>query len=348
MSVSSFVDLRSDFLTQPTSAMQAAMTAAAHEPACFGLREDRYQQRLEQRVATLLGTEDALLFPTCTMANEVALMLLTAPGDIVLAPPAAHVLTSEAGGPAALAGVQIVAVADNGACPPPAAWEALACAIPDALKPRISALVLENTHNREGGLPVSADSTRAVIEVARRHGLRAHLDGSRVFNAGVALGVETRSLCIGFDTIAVSLNKGLGAPIGAALAGSTEYMKRALVLRQRLGGGIRPTGIIAAAALEALNSIADLANDHARARTLVTGLATMRSIEVNVAAVQTNIVIVDVRPSGLSAAEMCTRLAEHGLLALPFGRQRVRLVVYRGIGDDDITRAVAAFRAVCS
>ena len=339
------VDLRSDFLTRPTPAMLAAMAAAARAPAHFGLREDPQQQRLEQRTAELLGTEDALLMPTCTMANEIALMLLTAPGDVVLAPADAHVVTSEAGAPAALARVQVRAVAGAAPCPPRAAWEAAAATPADALKPRASALLLENTHNRTGGAPVSVEQTAEVTDVARAHGLRAHLDGARVFNAAVALGVPVHALCAGFDTVALSLNKGLGAPLGAMLAGKADLIARALVHRQRLGGAIRPTGMVSAAALEALADPSHLARDHARARALADGLAAIAGLYVDPAAVVTNIVVVDTTPSGLAAEETCARLARHGVLALPFGVRRVRLVVYRDIGDDDVPRVLAAFAA---
>jgi threonine aldolase len=338
------IDLRSDFLTRPTPAMQAAMATAAAAPAHFGLREDPRQQALERRVATLLGMEDALLFPTCTMANEVALMLLTSPGDLVLAPARPHVVTSEAGAPAALAGVAVVELPDQGPCPPASAWREAARAPHDELKPRIAALVLENTHNRSGGIPIDAADARAVVAVARAHGLRAHLDGSRLFNAAVACRVAPAALCEGFDTVAISLNKGLGAPLGAMLAGSAALMARAIVLRQRLGGGMRPTGIVSAAALVALEDWTHLAIDHDRARALAMGLADVRGIRVDVEAVRTNIVVAEVAEGG-DAAQACARLASHGVLALPFGTSRIRLVTYRDIDDDDVARAVAAFHA---
>jgi len=339
------VDLRSDFLTRPTPAMQAAMAAAAAAPAHFGLREDPRQQALERRAADLLGMEDALLFPTCTMANEVALMLLTTPGDLVLAPPRPHVVTSEAGAPAALAGVAVVELSGDGACPPAAAWHEAAGAVHDELKPRVAALVLENTHNRSGGLPVDVAGTQGVIAVARAKGLRAHLDGSRLFNAAVACRVTPGALCEGFDTVAISLNKGLGAPLGAMLAGSSALIARAIVLRQRLGGGIRPTGIVSAAGLVALDDWAHLSDDHDRARSLALGLAGLRGVRVDIDAVRTNIVVATITVDDAPAGNACARLASHGVLALPFGTGRLRLVTYRGIGDDDIARAVAAFRA---
>ncbi len=338
------VDLRSDFLTRPTEAMRDAMTAAALRPAQFGLREDPQQQLLEKRTAALLGMEDALLFPTCTMANEVALMLLSSPGEVVVAPPDAHVVTSEAGGPAALAGVRIVAVPGDSPCPPVVAWASLASGPGDASVPRVSALLLENTHNRSGGIPVSVADGRALVALARQNGMGAHLDGSRLFNAAVALGVSARDLCAGFDTVAISLNKGLGAPLGAMLCCARSRMPQALRLRQRLGGGIRPTGALCAAALLAIEDTTHLADDHRRAKALAVELAELPCVSIDPARVLTNLVVVDTAASGRTAIEACARLAEHGVLALPFGTDRVRLVLYRDIGDDDVVRTVAAFR----
>jgi len=206
--------------------------------------------------------------------------------------------------------------------------------------------VLENTHNRAGGYVLPLSYVSEVLAVARAAGLRAHLDGARLFNAAVALGVEPRALCAGFDTVAVSLNKGLGAPVGAALAGSRTLIERALSLRQRLGGGMRPTGILAAAALEGLADYGQLAADHARARALASGLAGIDGLRVDEAAVHTNIVLVDLIAGDLTAQDFCANLQQEGLRVLRFGAQRLRLVVYRDITDADIAMAIAAFHAV--
>ncbi|MEJ7667136.1 MAG: GntG family PLP-dependent aldolase [Casimicrobiaceae bacterium] len=337
------VDLRSDFLTRPTAAMNAAMFRAAGRPAAFGLREDPDQQALEREVALLLGMEDALLFPTCSMANEVALMLLASPGDMILAQPDVHILTSEGGAAAALGGLQIVAVPGASPCPPVEAWEALARQQHDELHPRAVAVALENTHNRAGGMAWPVGYGRTVLAVAARYELRAHLDGARLFNAAVALGTSAAELCAGFDTVAVNFNKGLGAPVGAALAGSAASILRALRLRQRFGGGMRPTGIIAAAAREALADFSHLADDHRRARVLASALANIPGIRVDPAQVVTNIVVLNIDPT---AEEACTALEREGVRVLPFGERRLRLVTYRNIGDEDIARVITAFRSV--
>jgi threonine aldolase len=335
------VDLRSDFLTRPTPAMVDAMAAAAREPAQFGLREDPRQQALERRLAGLLGLEDSLLFPTCTMANEVGLMLHGRPGDVVATQIDSHIVTSEAGAPAALGGLSVEVVPGDPVMPALEAWEAIARRASDALKPKVAVFELENTHNRGGGAPLDASYMAGVVGIAARYGIRVHVDGARLFNAAVALSAEPAALVRGCDTVAVSLNKGLGAVVGGALAGSRAQIERALVLRQRLGGGIRPTGIIAAAGLVAVETWPSLTEDHRRARILAQALTGMRGIDVRPPA--TNIVIVAVQPGGPDAAVLCDRLAARGILALPFGDRRIRLVVYRDIDDAAIERAAAAF-----
>jgi len=333
------IDLRSDLLTRPTAAVRAAMDEAAAGPTYFGLREDPHQQALERRVAALLGCEDALLFPTCSMANEVALMLLARPGETVVAQPLAHIVTSEAGAPAALGGLLVEPVPGEGAMPDLAGWNAAAERGDDALKPRVAVFALENTHNRSGGVAVTASYQDTVLSLARRHGIATHLDGARVFNAAVALGIAPDALTSGFDTVAISLNKAIGAPVGAALGGSVARIEAALRLRQRLGGGIRPTGIWAAGALAALSDLDHLAEDHRRARSLARELSGVPGLSARAG---TNIVVaklVSGRPDAF-----CAVLAQHEVLALPFGADAVRFVLYRDIDDESVTRAARAIR----
>jgi threonine aldolase len=334
-------DFRSDLLTRPTPAMAAAMRAACDRPWSFDLREDPDQRALESDLAAMLGQEDALVMPTATMANEIALMLLARPGEIVLTPAEAHVDTSEAGAPAALAGVTLRAL--SGHAPPAEAWETALAPAADALRARVGAILVENTHNRAGGAAVPAAACDAILAVARRHGVATHLDGARLFNAAIALGTDPARLAAGFDTVCVSLNKGLGAPIGAALAASRSRIEQALTLRQRLGGGIRPTAVFAAAARVALASWRDAAEDHRRAERLAAGLAGLPDFEPIRPAHPTNIVVVrTTRDVGAALAALAAR----GILALPFGAGRLRFVVYRGIDDDDIAAAIAACRAI--
>lgn len=336
------VDLRSDLLTRPTPPMLAAMTAACARPWSFDLREDPDQRALEHDLATLLGHEDALIMPTSTMANEIALMLLARPGETILAPAEIHIVTSEAGAPAALAGAVVRSLTAYE--PTLEEWRAAMTAKPDALRSRIAAIAMENTHNRAGGAAIDVASTAAVLAVARSHGLAAHLDGARLFNAAVALDTGPAALAAGFDTVTVSLNKGLGAPIGAALAGSRARIAEALVLRQRLGGGMRPTAVFAAAARVALAAWREVDDDHRRAAALVAGIDGLPGLRVVRPTHPTNIVVVEFDRLDVAAVEAA--LAAHGVLAIPFGARRLRFVVYRGIDDADIAHAIAACRAI--
>lgn len=338
------IDLRSDFLAHPTPAMRAAASAAeaSHH---FGLREDPWQRKLEARLAELVGMQDALVFPTCTMANTTALMLGAAPGSCVVTQQEAHVLVSEAGAGAALGGVQMSAVEAPGAMPPIAAWERALGAIADTQRPPVALCVLENTHNRGGGVALPTDYVDAVVALARKHGARVHLDGARLFNAACALAVAPSALASGFDTVSVSLNKGFGAPIAAVLAGSTAMIERALVLRQRLGGGLRPIGPAAAATLAGLNDFSHIAKTHELAQRLAAGLATVPGLDVDELPRRTNIVIVRARVSQAAAA-LCASFAARGLLALPLEPERIRFVVYRDITAAHIDRALDIVRHV--
>lgn len=335
------VDLRSDLLSRPTAAAIDAMARAAAMPGEFGLRDDPAQRDLEACAAGLLGKEDALLFPTCTMANGAALILQSRPGDVLLAQEDAHIATSEAGAPAALAGLLLRTV-QGGIDPPAARWAEFAVG-GDALRPAPALVVIENTHTRSGGRPLSADYTGRVAAVAREAGLRAHLDGARLVNAAVALGTSPAELAAGFDTVSLSLNKGVGAPLGAILAGEAELIVRALPVRQRLGGGIRPTAPFAAAARVMLDRWEDVADDHRRARQLAQALAELDGVDVPPP--PTNILLVHFTERGggrESPARLCAALVRAGLLALPFGPGTVRLVTYRGVSDEDVAAAVAA------
>jgi len=334
------VDLRSDLLSRPTPAMIEAMMRAAGEPTHFGLREDPRQLELEKRAADLLGQEDALLFPTCTMANQVALMLLTRPGDTVAAPRDVHIVTSEANAPAILGGVHVEFVPGDSPMPPLAAWQAIVCRRGDTQNAPVTMFALENSHYRAGGAVVNAGATAALADVARENGIKLMIDGARLFDAAVALDAAPRDLAGHADAVSISLNKSLGVPNGAMLAASRVLIERALVLRQRLGGGLRPTGILAAAGLVAIADWRFLAQDQRRARTLAQGLGRLAGLEVIAPA--TNIVVVAIRAPDLTPPELCTRLAAHGVLALPFGDDRIRFVIYRGIADAGVEQTISA------
>jgi threonine aldolase len=341
MSFAPVIDLRSDLLSRPTEAAIDAMCAAVRRPAVFGLREDPSQHELETRAAALLGKEDALLFPTCSMANEAALLVLGRPGEVLLTQELAHVVTSEAGGPAALAGLVPRAV-PGGPAPPIESWLEL-FESGDELKPRTGVLVLENTHNRSGGTPLTQAYSRGIVREARKAGIHCHLDGARVFNAAVALDCEPADLTESFDTVAVSLNKGLGAPLGAMLAGSRELMREAVIVRQRLGGGIRPSGVVAAPAAVLLDSWRDVSHDHRRARLLANALEDLPGFRVDPPT--SNIVVLTIDGNrGSRSSEACDALAREGVLALPFGARRIRFVTYRGLSDREVHAAIDGIR----
>lgn len=340
------LDLRSDLLTRPTSAMRRAMEEAAMAAPAFGLREDSRQRRLEERTAELLGTEDALLFPTCTMANEAAIMLWARPGEAVVCDAGAHVVGSEAGAPAALAGVTLRTLSDPHGAPPAEAWAVAATPPRDAQRARAALFVLEQTHNRAGGHALPLAHTDAVAARARRAGARLHLDGARLFNAAVALEQTPARLACGADSVAISLNKGLGAPQGAMLAGPAAFIAEALRVRQMLGGGIRPSGMIAAAGLVALEDWSHLAKDHLRAAALAEGARGLAGLTPLVPPRATNIVVLRLEQRHGDAETVARNLAAEGVLVLPFGPDLLRLATYRGVTDKDVARALQALARV--
>lgn len=333
------IDLRSDFLSHSSDAMAAAARDAA-QSRHFGLREDPWQRKLEARIADVLGQEDALVFPTCTMANTVALLLHTAPGDTVVTQHDAHVLVSEANAGAALGGVRMTTVDVEGALPPPPSWERAVGIEPDAQRPRVTLAVLENTHMRAGGIALPANYVDDVVTLVRARGCALHLDGSRIFYAASALGTTPARLASAFDTVSVSLNKTFGAPIGAALAASAVHIDRALVLRQRLGGGLRPIGAAAAATLAGLDDLAHIAQCNVLAARLASGLARLPCIAPQAPAHPTNIVLAQVLLPWTAAA-VCAALAAVDILALPMGAEHIRFVTYRGITAQEIEQVIA-------
>lgn len=340
------IDLRSDFLAHATQAMHDAARAAA-DSRCFGLREDPWQRKLEARIAQLLGKEDALIFPTCTMANTVGLMLGAPHGSTVVTQQGAHMLTSEANAGAALGGVWMTAVDGPGALPPIASWERALAGTPDAQRSRVALVVLENTHNRSGGVALPQAYHEQVATLAGAAGARLHLDGSRLFYAACALDAAPDALARRFHTVSISLNKTIGAPVAAALAGSAADIEHALTLRQRLGGGLRPTGAASAATLAGLDDLAHIATSLTLAGRLAAALADIPFIAPERPPRQTNIVIAQVT-APWTAAALCERLAASGILALPMAADRVRFVTYRGITSDQVDRAVECVRGILS
>jgi threonine aldolase len=334
------IDLRSDTVTRPSVAMRKVIAEAEVGDDVLG--DDPTVARLEQMAAELLGKQAALFFPTGTMANETALCIHTRPGTEVIVEANAHFFDWEMGGPAALASVQLRPL------PTPDGLltaQQVEAAIRPGYQIRTSAICVENTHNGAGGKVMPLEQLRAIAEVARRHALPLHLDGARLWNASAAAGVPEREFAALADTVMVSLSKGLGCPVGSLLAGTREHVAAARVVRRRLGGGMRQSGILAAAGIYALeHNRARLAEDHAHARLLAQHLQQVRG--VGVGQPDTNIVMIDIERDGLTAADVVSKLKEQGVLMVEFTRTRVRAVTHMDVNRQDIERAADAFARV--
>jgi threonine aldolase len=330
------IDLRSDTATRPTAAMRAAMAAA--EVGDEQLREDPTVNELQRRAATLLGQEAALFLPTATMANQIALRVLTQPGGELIAEERTHVLIYEAGGPAVHSGLVMRGLPGIAGRVTAAQLHEVA-AVADELQP-VSVVVLENTHRSAGGRVWPLDELEVVVRVARELGLRVHLDGARLLNAQVASGVPAAAFGQLADSVTLCFSKGLGCPLGAVLASSAARIEQAWQGKFLFGGAMRQAGIVAAAALYALEHHVDrLAEDHARARRLAEGLFAA-GVPVDPALVETNFVAIDVSPLGLDTVEARGRLADAGVLVSQLRPGVLRAATYLGIEDEDVESAI--------
>ena len=335
------IDLRSDTVTQPTPAMREAMARAPVGDDVLG--DDPTVQQLEARTAEILGKEAAVYMPSGTMTNQVAVRCHTEGGDEILLADNAHIYWYEAGGPGGISGVLCRMIPTRGGTFTAADLEA-AIHPPDIHHAPTRLVCVENTSNRGGGAIWSVEQTAAVCEAAHRRNLATHLDGARLWNAAAATGRPESDWARHFDTVSVCFSKGLGAPVGSALAGSAKLIERARRFRKMLGGGMRQAGIIAAGALHALEHHRDrLCDDHANARRLAEGLARLPGIELDAASVQTNIVLF--RTTGMPGPELVRRLAEQGVALLALGNQ-VRAVTNLMVDAGQIDEAVAAFGRV--
>ena len=326
------VDLRSDTVTRPTRQMRDAMAAAEVDDDVLG--RDPTMRELEVRVAALLGVEDALWTPSGSMGNLIALMCHLERGDAFLAPAGAHVLDAELGTAAWLAGGMprpLPHDAGPGKVSPDAVRRAAGSTGPYYTL-RTTLLCLENTHNAAGGTVTAPDEHASVVGAARAAGLRVHLDGARLWHAAAALGVPPATLTVGVDTVQVCFSKGLGAPVGSAVAGSAEFVQQARRLRKMLGGGVRQGGVLAAAALVGLDRLDRLADDHVRAAKLVAGL---RERGWQVGDPETNIVLLPVADVDATLR----RFADAGVLASSMAG-KVRLMTHADVTDADITTAL--------
>jgi len=321
------IDLRSDTVTRPTAAMRAAMAAAEVGDDQYG--EDPSTNRLQARMAELLGKAAALWLPTGTMANQVALRTLTRPGDEVVASRESHAAWHEAGGAAANAGVQIHEIGQGGVF---TADELRAATKPRnfAIFPTTTLVQVENTHNRAGGVVVPQAEVLRIAAVARELGLATFLDGARLWNASAASGLGLSELAAPFDLVAVAFSKGLGAPGGSLLAGSRELIAAADRHRRRMGGAMRQNGIFTAAAIYAIDHhLARLPQDHAHARVFAERLCAGAPVQLDLATVQTNIVVFHLPTTlPLDAPTLVARARERGVLVNAFGPRTVRAVTH--------------------
>ena len=342
-----FIDLRSDTVTQPTPAMREAMAQAPVGDDVYG--EDPSINRLQEMAAARLGKEAALFVPSGTMGNLAAILAHCARGDEVILGNKAHTFLFEAGGISALGGIhscQILNQEDG-----TLALEDIRNAIrPDDVHQPVTRLVtLENTHNRCGGVALSVEYTQAVGNFAHEHGLLLHLDGARIFNAAAGLDVDAKALVEPVDSVTFCLSKGLCAPVGSVLCGSREFIQRAHRIRKQLGGGMRQAGVLAAAGIVALETMTGrLSQDHEHARSLAQGLAQIPGLVLDPGTPYTNMIFLSLAEDAQvgNAHEVAQRLAGQGIKVGVVGKRSFRLVTHYWIDDAAVDRAITAFRAV--
>lgn len=337
------IDLRSDTVTLPTPEMREAINNAELGDDVFG--EDPTVNKLEAMAAERLGKEAALLVSSGTQGNLVSVLSHCQRGDEVILGDQCHTYRYEAGAVSAFGGIHTFAVPtmERGGLDPTDLEEAIRSDDPHF--PHTALICIENTHNLSGGTALSPEEIGPMAEVAQRHDLPMHLDGARIFNASVALGLDVEEVVRPFSSVTFCLSKGLSCPVGSVICGSEEFIYKARRIRKALGGSMRQAGIIAAAGVVALETMVDrLAEDHVNARFLAEGLAEIPGLQVDLERVQTNMVMVNVQrefPDGI-AGPMDVR----GIKFLDRGRGRLRLVTHYGIDEADIQQTVEAFRAV--
>lgn len=339
------IDLRSDTITRPTPAMRKAMAEAEVGDDVF--KEDPTVNRLEEMAARRMGKPAALLVGSGTMGNLVSQLAHCGRGDETILGDQSHVFFYEQGGASALGGIHPRTLPNE--MDGTIATEKIEAAIrPDDVHfPRSQLVILENTHNRCSGTPLTPAYTTAVGRIVKRHGLKLHIDGARIFNAAVALDVDVAQLAVPADSVTFCLSKGLAAPVGSVICGDDAFIARARRVRKSVGGGMRQAGIIAAAGILALTEMADrLAEDHANARALALGLAEIPGLRIDPDAIATNIVYFRVAKKGLDASTMVARLGAQGVRVLPTAKDQMRAVLNYHVTAADVQRALAVFSRV--
>lgn len=339
------IDLRSDTVTLPTPAMREAVYQAELGDDVFG--EDPTVNRLEKMAAERMGKEAGLLVVSGTMGNLVCILTHCARGEEVILGDRSHTFLYEAGGMSALGGIHphIISNQPDGTM----RLEDIEAAIrgDNVHFPRTRLICLENTHNRCSGSALTPEYIDSVAALAEGHGLSVHLDGARIFNAAVALGIDVKELTRRVDSLIFCLSKGLSAPVGSVVCGSGEFIAEARRMRKVLGGGMRQAGVIAAAGITALEQMVDrLAEDHINARRLAEGIARIPGLSIDPAGTQTNIVYFELVSDRLTAEELVTKVGKKGIRLLCTGPSRLRMVTHYGIGSEDIDATLAAMGEV--
>lgn len=336
------IDLRSDTVTLPSEQMKRAMYEA--ELGDDGYGEDPSVNRLEAKAAELMGKEAAVFVSSGTMGNLLGILTGAQPGDEVIADSQSHTFLSEAAGAAMVGGVQIVPLPTRSGI---FAVDQLEVAIrsPNVNNPRTSLVLFENSHNRHGGVVWPLSDLREVFDFAHERDLVVHMDGARIFNAALASAANVAEIASTSDTVTFCLSKGLGCPAGSVFCGSDQVVGRARHWRKMLGGAMRQVGVLAAAGLYALDNMVErLGEDHANAQSLAEGLAALRGVEVDMARVQTNLVVFEVK--SMPVGKFLEECAKRGVLARSPGGKSVRLVTHFGVSGAEVKEALGAFEEV--
>ena len=331
-----FIDLRSDTVTRPSDAMRRAMYEAEVGDDVF--REDPTVNKLQEYAAGLLGKESALFVSSGVMGNQISLNVLTNPGDEVICEKDSHIFNYESGSPAALSGIQLLPVDGKAGVITPEQVEPFIRPAGAYYMPRTKVIEVENTHNRAGGAIHPIENIIALGKLARKYNLFYHLDGARIWNASVASGIPVKEYAKHFDTISCCLSKGLGAPVGSIIAGTKEFTTQAFRVRKAWGGGMRQVGIIAAAGLYALkNNIERLEEDHRKAKILAGTISEIPSLEIDMNAVQTNILIF--KPKKLTVEKAIELCRQKGLLISVGKVDSLRAITHLDVSFDEIKKA---------
>ncbi|XP_048139053.1 low-specificity L-threonine aldolase 1-like [Rhodamnia argentea] len=347
--VTQTVDLRSDTVTKPTEAMRAAMADAKvdDDVLCY----DPTARRLETELAKITGKEAGLFVPSGTMGNLISVLVhCEVRGSEVILGDNCHIHIYENGGISTIGGVHPRTVKNNedGTMD----IDLIEAAIRDPqgalVYPTTRLICLENSHANTGGRCLSVEYTDKVGQLAKKHGLKLHIDGARIFNAAVALGVPVDRLVQAADSVSICISKGLGAPVGSVIVGSESFIAKARRLRKTLGGGMRQVGILCAAALVAVReNVGKLESDHKKAKNLAEGLNKIKGLAVNVASVETNIIYFDINKGlNMTVQKLCKNLEEHGILVMPETSTRVRLVVHHQISENDVHYVLSCFQRI--